>query len=81
MIKISEGFFEKYGVGSRMGSLSSIGESEREILTPQQQHDGYRLVCQARLHGDVVVFAPEESQMGKPIVLARCRSPRASTTP
>jgi len=67
-VRIEKGFFTKYGVESRMKSLSPIGKAEKDLLSLQQQHDGYRLACQARIHGDVVVFVPEESRLGKQIV-------------
>ncbi|MFC1928765.1 ASKHA domain-containing protein [Chloroflexota bacterium] len=67
-VRIEDGFFEKYGIESRMESLSPIGEAEKKLLTPQQQRDGYRLACQAHIHGDVIVLVPEESRVGKQIV-------------
>ena len=67
-IRLEEGFFEKYGIESRMEHLSSIGEAERKFFNTQQERDGYRLACQARLRGDIVVFIPEESRAGKQIV-------------
>ncbi len=67
-VRIEKGFFEKYGVESQMESLSPIREAEGDLLNPQEQYDGYRLACQARIHGDVVVFVPEESRMGQQII-------------
>ena len=67
-VRVEKGFFPKYGVESRIDSLSPINEAEKKLLTPEQQHDDYRLSCQARIQGDVVVFVPEESRLGKQIV-------------
>ncbi|MFC1986494.1 ASKHA domain-containing protein [Chloroflexota bacterium] len=67
-VRIENGFFKKYGIESRMESLSPIGKAEKKLLTPQQQRDGYRLACQAHIHGDVIVLVPEESRIGKQIV-------------
>ncbi len=67
-VRIEEGFSEKYSVESRAGSLSPIREEEKKLLSPQQRNDGYRLACQARIHGDVIVFVPEESRMERQIV-------------
>jgi len=67
-IKIEEGVFEKYGIESRMGHLSPIGEAERKFFKAQEQRDGYRLACQASIRGDIVVFVPEESRAGNQIV-------------
>jgi len=43
-------------------------EVERKFFDIRQERDGYRLACQACIHGDIVVFVPEESRMGKQIV-------------
>jgi len=67
-VRIEEGFFQKYGIESQMGCLSPIGEAERKFINAQQVRDGYRLACQAQVHGNVVVFVPEESRMGKQVV-------------
>jgi len=72
-VRIEKGIFEEYGVDSRVETLSPIGETERKMLTPQQQHDGYRLACQAHIHGDVVVFVPEESRRGKQVIRKAAR--------
>jgi len=49
-------------------NLSPLTDSEQKFLTSQQELEGYRLACQARIHGDVVVVVPEESQARKQIV-------------
>ncbi len=67
-VRIEEGIFEKYGIESLMECLFPINEAEKKLLSTQQRNDGYRLACQARIHGDVVVFVPEESRVGKQIV-------------
>ena len=67
-VSIQSGFFDKNGIESRMENLSSIEDSERKFLTKQQEQDGYRLACVARIYGDVLVFVPEESRAGKQIV-------------
>ena len=72
-IRIDEGFFEKYGIESRIENLSPVMEAEKKFLSPQQVHDGYRLACQAHIHGDVAVFVPEESRMGKQVVRKAAR--------
>ena len=67
-IRLEEGFFEKYGLDSRMEHLSPIGKAEREFFNTRQEREGYRLACQAHIRGDIVVFIPEESRAGKQIV-------------
>lgn len=67
-VRIEDGFYEKYDIESRRESLSPIGDTEKKLLTPKQQADSYRLACQARIYGDVVLFVPEESRIGKQVV-------------
>jgi uncharacterized 2Fe-2S/4Fe-4S cluster protein (DUF4445 family) len=67
-VRIEEGYFEKYGVESRIEAVSPIGEGDRKFLSSQQLHSHYRLACQTHIHGDVVVFVPEESRTGKQVV-------------
>jgi len=72
-VRIEKGFWGKHGIRSHMENLSPIGEAEKKMLTPRQQHDGYRLACQARVHGDVAVFIPEETGAGKQVVRKAAR--------
>ncbi|HEY77609.1 MAG TPA: DUF4445 domain-containing protein [Dehalococcoidia bacterium] len=65
-VRIEEGF-------SRTESLSPLNEAERKMLTLKQQGDRYRLACQARIHGDLVVFVPEESRTGRQIIRKEAR--------
>jgi uncharacterized 2Fe-2S/4Fe-4S cluster protein (DUF4445 family) len=67
-VRIEEGYFEKYGVESKIEAVSPVGEGDRKFLSPQQLHSNYRLACQTHIHGDVVVFVPEESRTGKQVV-------------
>jgi uncharacterized 2Fe-2S/4Fe-4S cluster protein (DUF4445 family) len=67
-VSIRSGFFDRYGIESRMENLSPIEDSERKFFTKRQELDGYRLACVARIYGDVLVSVPEESRAGKQIV-------------
>jgi uncharacterized 2Fe-2S/4Fe-4S cluster protein (DUF4445 family) len=62
-VRLEEGALNDHGIESRAVSLSQIEDTERKLLSPQQQRDGYRLACQARIHGDVVLHVPEESRV------------------
>jgi len=68
-VKIEEGSFPKYGIESKRENLSPMTEGERRYIDAQMEKDGFRLACEAELHGDVVVFVPEESRMGKQVVV------------
>jgi uncharacterized 2Fe-2S/4Fe-4S cluster protein (DUF4445 family)/thioredoxin reductase len=67
-VRIDQGYFEKYGVESSREHLSPMGPTERKFFSLQQERGGYRLACQAKVLGDVIVFVPEESRMGKQVV-------------
>jgi len=67
-VRLEQGSFEKYGVESKIEAVSPAGEGDRKFLSKQQLHDGYRLACQTHVHGDIVVFVPEESRTGKQVV-------------
>ena len=67
-VRIEQGFFQKYSVESKRSNLSPLTESERGFINEQLESEGYRLACQAKIYGDVIVFVPEESRMGKQLV-------------
>jgi uncharacterized 2Fe-2S/4Fe-4S cluster protein (DUF4445 family) len=67
-VKIEEGYFEKYGMKSMVSSISPISDADRKFLTEQQLKDNYRLACQTKINGDIVVFVPEESRSGNQVV-------------
>lgn len=68
-VKIEEGFFEKFGIDSKMAHLSPLTDEERRILTPEELADNYRLACCTKICGDVLIFVPEESRGAKQVVL------------
>ena len=72
-VRVEEGVFEKYGIESHRESLSPMGPTEKKFFNLQQEQHGFRLACQAKVLGDVVVFVPEESRMGKQIVRKAAR--------
>ena len=67
-IRIEEGYFAKYGIPSSVTSVTTREEVNAKFLTKQQLRQNYRLACQTRIHGDVVVFVPEESRKGQQVV-------------
>ena len=72
-VRIEEGAFEKYGIESHRENLSPMGPTEKKFFNLQQEQHGFRLACQAKVLGNVVVFVPEESRMGKQIVRKAAR--------
>lgn len=67
-IRIEEGYFDKYGIASSVKSTVTKNEVNAKFLNKQQIKQNYRLACQTRVHGDVVVFVPEESRKGQQVV-------------
>jgi len=67
-IKVEEGFFERYGISSRLEHLSPFAEEEKEFINEAEKAQGYRLGCAARILGDVLIFVPEESRAQKQVV-------------
>jgi uncharacterized 2Fe-2S/4Fe-4S cluster protein (DUF4445 family) len=65
---IHEGFFEKYGIESKMSNLSPLTDVERKHLKESEISSNYRLACASKINGDVLVFIPEESRGGGQIV-------------
>ncbi|GAB4256465.1 ASKHA domain-containing protein [Thermincola ferriacetica] len=68
-VKIETGFFEKFGIDSQMSHLSPVTEEEKKLLQEKEIAENYRLACAAEIHGDVLVFVPEESRKADQVVL------------
>ncbi len=66
-IQVQEGHFAKDGITSAAAHLSPASQSEQKLLqrlgTPH-----YRLSCQAQVHGDLLIFVPEESRGNQQII-------------
>jgi len=67
-VRIEEGFFERFGIESSMDHLSPIEEREKKFFEKHTELEGYRLACVTEIHGDVLIFVPEESRKGKQVV-------------
>ena len=73
VVRIEEGYFEKYGIQSSMSQLSPWMEEEGKFITPEKRKKGFRLGCTAQVEGDILVFVPEESRAGKQVVSKTAR--------
>jgi uncharacterized 2Fe-2S/4Fe-4S cluster protein (DUF4445 family) len=75
-VLVEEGTFERYGITSSRGHLSPATSDEEEYFARRPallQSKGWevgqvRLSCQAKVHGDVLISVPEESQGNKQII-------------
>ncbi len=67
-VRIEKGYFAKYGIRSKIASVTMIGEGNEKFLNKAQLRQNYRMACQNRIHGDVVIFVPEESRKGRQVI-------------
>ena len=67
-VLIVEGGTEQHKIISHIDNLSPAEEAEKKVLDSQQLKNGWRLACQARIGGDVIVFVPDESQADSQII-------------
>jgi uncharacterized 2Fe-2S/4Fe-4S cluster protein (DUF4445 family) len=67
-IKIETGYFPKYGINSNINSTQTKESANAKLLSRTTINQGYRLACQTRVHGDIVVFIPEESRKAQQVV-------------
>ena len=67
-IRIEDGFFERYGVESSREHVTQWRPVEAKFFTDERKDQGYRLACVAKIHGDLVVFVPEEARAGGQVV-------------
>jgi uncharacterized 2Fe-2S/4Fe-4S cluster protein (DUF4445 family) len=67
-IRLEEGYFPKYRITSTIASTRTKGQATEKFINKLQIKRGYRLACQTLIHGDIVVFVPEESRKGQQVV-------------
>jgi uncharacterized 2Fe-2S/4Fe-4S cluster protein (DUF4445 family) len=73
-VRIEEGFFERFGIESRMSHLNPVLKTERDFFHSEGLTDpNLRQSCVAEIHGPVVVFVPEESRAVKQLVRKSAR--------
>jgi uncharacterized 2Fe-2S/4Fe-4S cluster protein (DUF4445 family) len=73
IVRVEEGFFEKFGIESSGSHLSAWQEEEDKYINAEGKKNGYRLGCVAKVEGDVLIFVPEESRAGKQVVSKKAR--------
>ena len=74
VVRIEEGHFEKYNITSAMSHVGRWQQDEEsKFINDERKAQGYRLACVTKLHGDVLVYVPEESRAGKQVVSKAAR--------
>lgn len=65
----ADGEFQKHGIKSSNEHLSAFGDTERAYEQRRGEiKTGRRLGCQARIHGEVLIDVPPDSQVHKQVV-------------
>ena len=72
-VRIEEGFFQKLGINSTRLNVTPWQEEEGAFINQQEKFEGYRLGCCTNIIGDILIFVPEESRAGKPVVSKTAR--------
>ncbi len=67
-VRIIDGVSGNQGNSSLTEKLSPVRENEKSHLTDKQLATGWRLACQTRILGDVVVMVPDESRANRQII-------------
>ncbi len=73
IVRIEEGFYQKYGIESKKSHVSPWQEEEEKFISAKGREEGYRLGCVAKVEGDLLIFVPEESRAGKQVVSKAAR--------
>ena len=67
-IQIQEGYFEKFGVESKMSNVTPFTSDEERMLSSAEKDNNYRLSCLSEVQGDLLCFVPEEARGGQQVV-------------
>ncbi|MGQ9767732.1 MAG: ASKHA domain-containing protein [Anaerolineae bacterium] len=67
-VVVEEGHFPKYGITSAADHLSAVDGREAHYFEKHPRLPGRRLACACEVHGDLLLFVPEESQARKQVV-------------
>lgn len=67
-VKLSTGSFPKHQITSETPHLSPITSAERERISDADLEKGYRLSCNAKIQGDIVIDVPAESQTHQQVI-------------
>jgi uncharacterized 2Fe-2S/4Fe-4S cluster protein (DUF4445 family) len=80
-VAVMEGSFAKHGLISKPDHLSPPDEREGSYWSGHPHMPGHRLACGCEVHGDLVIFVPEESQARKQVVRKAARDRAINVDP
>lgn len=72
-VRIDEGILPESEITSSQSHVGEWQKGEEQHITPEERTAGYRLSCCAKIEGDLLIFVPEESRTGKPVVSKAAR--------
>jgi len=67
-VRLSVGEFPKHQITSDVDNLSPIVATERQQIEEEELDKGFRLSCQAKIQGDIVVDVPAQSQTHQQVI-------------
>jgi uncharacterized 2Fe-2S/4Fe-4S cluster protein (DUF4445 family) len=80
-VAVMEGTFPKHALISKADHLSPPDERESSHWAHHHHMPGHRLACGCEVHGDLMIFVPEESQARKQVVRKAARDRAINVDP
>lgn len=77
-VRVIDGGSDEYGISSRPSNAGPWQTSEEQHIGENARVQGVRLGCAARVEGDLLLFVPESSRTGKPVI---SKAPRPLDVP
>jgi uncharacterized 2Fe-2S/4Fe-4S cluster protein (DUF4445 family) len=81
IVRIEAGRFEKFGITTGLDHVSPWQEAEGKFINAEQKAAGFRLGCQARVFGDLLVYVPEASRACKQVISKAARDIKIDLNP
>jgi len=76
-----KGYCRKCVVEVLQGELSPPTDQERKRIPADKLSHGYRLACQARVHGNVIIRVPDQSRVGRQRLVIMGKEPPVKIRP
>lgn len=72
-VRVEEGTHDGEATHLPRRNLSPFSPEESQFIDEKERLKGYRLACAAELHGDAVVYVPEESRAAQQVIRKEAR--------
>ena len=80
-VRVLESETTEHGLRSRAAHVSDLCDAERRARAAGRLGEQERFSCQARVEGELVVYVPETSRVGRPIVRKRAGERECALAP